>query len=55
MELKTRAREYFREGNWFRDSKELHIFFTNMEIDELSREGLIEMTAKPDVWAWKGD
>lgn len=53
--LKSDAREFFREHSGMCSDVELLLKFTNIQIDELSREGLIEMTAQPEVWAWKGD
>lgn len=54
-ELKDLARLFFRDGGGMRTHADMQRVLTDEEIDWLIKEGLIEMTAIAETWAWKGD
>lgn len=52
-QLQEKARALFEANNGFCTSSVLHALFTDEQLDYLTEEGFIELTAEQDVWAWK--
>lgn len=53
-ETLERAKKFFDDQHGFATDKELAVLFTDEELKWLQKEGHIEVTVKPELWAWKG-
>jgi hypothetical protein len=53
--LKDAAQALFKKHDGIVDFSVLQAHFTPGELLLLGREGLIEITARPNAWAWKSN